>query len=228
MAHRRTNALLRAAGGAYLALSVAQSAAADVAPRLVVHAGLRAPVQVERTERYLSRLEALLGERGPARVEYFRYETTDEVGRATGIRALGVTFVKMGQIHSTLAFHPHELVHVVAGPMGDPGTFFQEGLAVALGDEGRWNGRAVDAMAKRVVRGGELSRLVDAFDSIDPDVAYPAAGSFVASLIRGHGIASVAAFFRACHGSVASRDRAFEASFGLTLDQALVAWAARL
>jgi hypothetical protein len=207
---------------------MAGSAAADGGSRVVVHACLRTPVQVERTERYLSRIEALLGERGPARVEYYRYETPDELGRATGIRALGVTFAKTGEVHSTLPFHPHELVHVVAGQMGNPGTFFQEGLAVALGDQGRWNGRAVDAMAKPIARSGGLSRLVDGFDSMDPDVAYPAAGSFVAALIRSHGIASVAAFFRACQGSVASRDRAFEASFGLTLDQALAAWAARL
>jgi hypothetical protein len=207
---------------------MAGDALAQERARVFVHARPGDPVQVERTERYLSRIEGLLGQRVPTRVEYYRYESSEEVAQATGIRALGVTFAKSGEIHSTLPFHPHELVHVVAGQMGDPGTFFQEGLAVALGDGGRWNGRGVDRLARPVARSGGLSRLIAEFDSADPDVAYPAAGSFVAALIRVHGMERVAAFFRACDGSVASRDRAFEASFGLTLDQATFAWAAGL
>lgn len=196
--------------------------------RFSVYGRGREPVQVERTERYLSRIECLLGHRVLARVKYYRYETSDELARATGIYAAGLTFPKGSEIHSTLRFHAHEIVHLVSGQMGNPGTFFQEGLAVAVGDEGRWNGRSVDTLAKRFARSGALPQLIRDFDSVDPELAYPTAGSFVAWLIRVRGIASVAAFFRACDGGGASRERAFEASFGLTLERAGEAWAARL
>jgi hypothetical protein len=196
--------------------------------RFSIHARGREPVQVERSESYLSRIEGLLGQRVLGRVTYYRYDTSEELARATGMYAVGVTFVKSREIHSTLSFHPHEIVHLVSGQLGNPGTFFHEGLAVALGDEGRWNGRNVHTLAKPVARSRGLTRLIRDFESVDPEVAYPAAGSFVASLIRAHGIASVATFFRACNGSAASREQAFEASFGLTLDQAANAWASGL
>jgi hypothetical protein len=93
---------------------------------------------------------------------------------------------------------------------------------VAVGNEGRWNGQDVNKLAKAAAGRAPLSKLVAGFDRIDPEVGYPVAGSFVASLIKAHGIAKVAAFFRACSSETV--DAAFLATFDQSLDAAGSAW----
>jgi hypothetical protein len=181
-------------------------------------------IDVSRTERFLEKLERLLGQRVEGRVEYYRHGSPEEIAAFTGTYAAGLTSAR--QIHSTQEFHAHEIVHLVAGGMGDPGGFFHEGLAVALGNEGKWHGKDVDALARRWARANSLSRLVAAFDRMDPQESYPVAGSFVGRLIEVHGIGKVAEFFRAAKG--ASATAAFEATFGTTLDEAGREWAQRL
>lgn len=186
----------------------------------------RQKVDVEKSERYLARIQAQLGHRVSGRAEYYRYETPQEIAAGTGTWAEGVTFARAGQIHSTQEFHAHEIVHLVAGQMGNPGAFFHEGLAVALGNEGRWRGKDVDDLARPTARRVPLSTIVDGFARLEADVSYPAAGSFVAKLIARHGIEKVAAFFRACDGR--NTADAFARTFGVTLDEAGAAWAASL
>jgi hypothetical protein len=178
-----------------------------------------AKVDAQRTERYVEQLEGLLGHRVNGSVEYYRYDNAQEIAAGTGTFADGVTFPAGHQVHSTLPFHAHELVHLVAGQLGNPGAFFQEGLAVALGDGGRWRGRKVDAVAKGSAEARRpLSQLAAGFDTLDPEVAYPLAGSFVAHLISQHGLQKVADFFRA----------AFAEVFGQGLDEAGQRWLGNL
>jgi hypothetical protein len=187
-----------------------------------------AKVDAARTERYVEQLEGLFGQRLAGSAEYYRYDSAQEVAVGTGTFAEGVTFPAGQQVHSTLAFHPHELVHLVAGQLGQPGAFFQEGLAVALGDGGRWRGHKVDGVAKRAAESRRpLSQLVAGFDALDPEVAYPVAGSFVGQLIARHGLPQVAEFFRKCaRGSDAQA--AFAEVFGRSLDEAGRSWIANL
>jgi len=180
-------------------------------------------VAAQRGEEYLERVERVLGQPFIGRAEYYRYRGPEEIAASIGVYASGVTFPLTAQIHSTQAFHPHEIVHLVAGQLGDPGPFFHEGLAVAIGGEG--------------TDGGDLHRLVRAklssydmpsllrFRQIHPTVAYPVAGSFVATLIKRHGIPKVVEFFRAC-ASERDRDEAFASTFGQTIGDAWKAWAA--
>ena len=67
----------------------------------------------------------------------------------------------------------------------------------------------------------------DRFDALDPAVAYPLAGSFVGHLVRTYGVPRVAAFFRASGYSGVPRAAAFQETFGVSLDEAGVSWAAR-
>jgi len=183
-------------------------------------------IEAAKSERYLSQIQSLLGQNVSGRAEYYRYETAQELAAGTGTYAEGVTFARAGQIHSTQDFHAHEIVHLVAGQMGNPGAFFHEGLAVALGNGGRWHGKDVHKLARDAARRSSLSALVAGFARLDADTAYPVAGSFVASLIEQHGIAKVSEFFRACTG--ANTADAFARTFGRTLDQAGEGWAASL
>jgi hypothetical protein len=183
-------------------------------------------VDSSRSEAFLLKVSQLLGQNVEGRAEYFRYSTPEQVAVGTGTYADGLTFPETHQIHSTQDFHAHEIVHLVAGSLGRPGTFFQEGLAVALGNEGRWNGKKVDAIAKPAARRVHVSALVSGFDRMDPQDAYPLAGSFVARLIKTHGIEAVTRFFRACKGN--NTEAAFASAFGQSLDAAGTDWAQSL
>lgn len=185
-------------------------------------------VDSQKTERYLAQVEQLLGQQVEGRAEYYRYASAQELAAGTGTYAAGLTLAHSGQIHSTQAFHAHEIVHLVAGQMGNPGVFFQEGLAVAIGNEAKWQGKDVDSLARKVAGGGKLSAYVARFDAVDADTAYAVAGSFVNHLIKAHGIAKVAEFFRACGATAGNPSAAFARTFGQSLDEAGAAWAASL
>lgn len=185
-------------------------------------------VDARRSERYLAEVETALGHAFSGRAEYYRYGSAQELAAVTGTYASGVTFSQSREIHSTEEFHAHEIVHLVAGQLGDPGAFFQEGLAVALGNRGRWRGKAVDDLARSAARRLDLPRLLARFESVEADLAYPVAGSFVSSLLRKHGASRVADFFRACGPSGADRDAAFLGTFGESLEEATTSWLATL
>jgi hypothetical protein len=179
-------------------------------------------VDSARVERRVEELADLLGQPLGQRVSYYRYDTAQELAAGTGHYAAGVTFPGTAEVHSTEAFHDHELVHVVAGQLGDPGTFFQEGLAVAIGNGGRWQGRPVDRVAQAHSH-ADVEGMMAAFDRFDAAVAYPVAGSFVKHLIRTHGLPRVASFFRACPPGT-DIGRAFARTFGHSLAEAAAAW----
>jgi hypothetical protein len=186
-------------------------------------------VDAQKTEQYVAKVEELLGQRLSGRADYYRYSSAEEIQFATGQYAAGLTVATSGpgQIHSMKAFHPHEIVHLVAEQLGNPGTFFHEGLAVAIGDEAKWGGKSVNAIAKDMVKAGtSVSALVAQFDRMDPQRAYPVAGSFVAFLIKTQGIAKTAQFFRACSGG--NTATAFHHTFGLSMDEAGAGWVATL
>jgi hypothetical protein len=181
-------------------------------------------VDAQKVERYLGQVQQLLGHKVSSKADYYRYGTAQEVAAGTGTYAVGVTLP--GQIHSTEAFHAHEIVHLVAREMGNPGVFFQEGLAVALGNEAKWNGKDVSKLARPYAKVA-IAKLVAGFTAMDADAAYPVAGSFVSSLIKAHGVEKVAEFFRSCR-SEKELQGAFARTFGQSLDEAGAAWASSL
>jgi hypothetical protein len=89
-------------------------------------------------------LAGLLGLSSVPHAELYRYERAEDVAAVTGQYVGGVTYPALRQVHSTEGSLNHEMVHLVAAQLGDPGTFFQEGLAVALGDRGRLGGRKAE------------------------------------------------------------------------------------
>ena len=183
-------------------------------------------IDVHEVERSLWKIQRLLGQELPGPAEYYRYGTPQEVAAHLGEYATGVTLGSLRQIHTVRREgHLHEIVHLVAAQLGDPGPFFQEGLAVALSGT-KWRGRALSGVRLPAAWPRQkLSVLAARFERLPPETAYPVAGSFVASLIKTHGVARVAAFFRACGGAGAPKDDAFRATFGESLDEAGAAWA---
>jgi hypothetical protein len=196
-------------------------------PRFAFYSRGDAKVNVAAPEKQLARVESLLGQKISGPVEYFQYDRAEDIAAATGRYAGGVFYNQLRQIHTTSAANHHELVHVVAFELGDPGPFFQEGLAVVLGDGGRYRGAPVDRVAKPAAKAKPLAALIASFDAKDPGEGYAVAGSFVSFLIKRHGLDKVTHFFRACSGGRGTA-AAFEAIFGQTLENTGADWARSL
>ena len=194
--------------------------------RILLYSRPNRDVDVTRLERSLSRVEQLLGQRFAGRLVYYHYDCREEVAFATGHYADGVTFADLAEVHAVDRVTEHELVHAVAWQLGNPGSFFQEGLAVALGDRGKWWGKDVNKAARKVAVETGLSALIARFNAAEPGDGYFVAGSFVSWLVEHHGIARVGEFFRSCDG--ANTGAAFARVFGQTVDEAGTSWRATL
>ena len=125
-------------------------------------------------------------------------------GPRTSGRDREASLGRLRQIHTVRDCHLHEIVHLVAAQIGDPGPFFQEGLAVALSGS-KWRGQTLTgwpAPSGRPCAGNPPRPSLRALRAAaSPTSAYPLAGSFVAFLIKTHGVSRVGGFFRACGGS---------------------------
>ena len=199
---------------------------AATTPHFLFYSRNGEPIDVHEVERSLWKVQRLLGQELPGQAEYYRYGTPQEVAANLGEYATGVTLGSLRQIHTVRReSHMHEIVHLVAAQLGDPGPFFHEGLAVALSGPS-WRGRTLSRVRLPASwRRQKLSTLADRFETLSPEAAYPVAGSFVAFLIKAYGVSRVAAFFRASGSAGAPRDEIFRATFGVGLDQAGTAWA---
>jgi hypothetical protein len=178
-------------------------------------------VDTAKVEKRVGELERLFGQPLTGQASYYRYSTAQEVAAGTGHYAAGVTLYETNEIHSTEPCHDHELVHLVAGRLGTPGAFFEEGLAVAVGNHGVWQGRSADKVAKASTAG--IAQMVADFDRYEPASAYAVAGSFVGYLVRTQGVEQVTKFFRACTKGV-DTPAAFVATFGGSLEAVSAQW----
>ena len=187
-------------------------------------------VDVRRNEEFLARLFSLFGP-APAgwRVEYYRHASVADLERRIGFAAYGVTDLEALRIDSVHDYHPHELVHAVAGRLGQPPLLFTEGLAVALSAQGLWRGRDMDALAREhMVAGGSLDRLLRTFAEQDPDRDYAVAGSFVAFLLDRGGIEPLVRFLAGCGRDPGRYEAALRAAYGHGLADLEFEWLRRL
>jgi hypothetical protein len=182
------------------------------------------PVDIHKIEKFLVSLEQTLGHELAGQAQYFRYERPEDIAAATGSYAAGLTYAGAREIHTTERFHAHEVVHLLASQIGDPGPFFREGLAVALGDEGKWQGKSVHRLAKDYARSLTLRGLMAGFGGIDPQRAYPVAGSFVSFLIQKHGVLKVKELFASASRLRGDETAKFASVFGQSLEDAEAEW----
>lgn len=188
----------------------------------------RLKVDAEEAERCLRELSALLGQPIEGQAEFFRHERAEDVAVYTGVYASGFAEQGGARLHSVLPNHPHEIVHLVAFRLGLPGDFFQEGLAVALGDRGKVGGVSAKRVAKTALARCRAMTVVTGFREVDATTAYAVAGAFVEHLISTRGVAKIVEFFRACPDGPGHRDAAFARVFGRSLDAELADWTGTL
>jgi len=183
---------------------------------------------VARSERFLAEVERTLGHDVSGRADYFLVEHPSDIFAATGLYTDGVTDLEAGAIMSVRGFHPHELVHRVAAELGNPGLFFHEGLAVALGEKGKLGGKDVDRLARRALERRSFEAFLVAFSNQPREEAYAVAGSFVRHLLSRYSARQVAEYFKACGRQGRPCSSAFSRVFGASFDEAVVSWRERI
>jgi hypothetical protein len=188
----------------------------------------RLKVEADKAEQFLREISTLLQQPVEERTEFFRHERPEDIAAYTGVYSTGFAELGGPSIHSVLPYHPHEIVHIVAFRIGRPGDFFQEGLAVALGDGGKIHGQRVDRIAKQALTRTSAGDFVTRFRDVDPTAAYAVAGSFVTHLIETHGLPKVVELFKACPNAPSQCEAAFAGVFGRPLTAELAAWTAAL
>jgi hypothetical protein len=183
-------------------------------------------IDVHEVERTLWKVQRLLGQELPGPAEYYRYGTPQEVAADLGEYATGVTLGSLRQIHTVRReCHLHEIVHLVAAQLGDPGPFFQEGLAVALSGS-KWRGQALSGhRLPASLRRQKISTLAARFETLPPDGRVSGRGLVrvlpdqVVRRVPRRGVLSRLRPLRSAEG------RGLPATFGEGLDQAGAAWA---
>jgi hypothetical protein len=218
---------LLAAAGALEAAPLAGFTRVAESTHFVHFAHGSAKTNIKSREAQVARLEAALDVDIQGKIEYYAHERPEDIQAATGRYAAGYFFPTLGQIHATADAENHEIVHLVSHELGDPGPFFNEGLAVSLGNGDRFGGWPVDRVARNVLKRVSPEALEARFSSLQTSwEAVATAGSFVKWLGKRHGLPRVAQFFRASGRS--GRPAAFEATFGQSLSNELQAWARSL
>ncbi len=163
-------------GSAFLCVLAAASAGAEPArgfqlaaqtTHFLFYSRNGEPIDVHEVERSLWKVQRLLGQELPGPAEYYRYGTPQEVAADLGEYATGVTLGSLRQIHTVRReCHLHEIVHLVAAQLGDPGPFFQEGLAVALSGPS-WRGQTLSGLRLPAsLRRQKVSALAARFESL--------------------------------------------------------------
>jgi hypothetical protein len=182
-------------------------------------------VDVRRTEEFLDRLFSLFGGAPRAwHLDYYRHASVAGLSNKIGFAAFGVTDIQAQRIDSVREYHPHELVHAVAGRLGQPPVMFTEGLAVALAAGGRWRGRDIDVVGREYLAArGSLDRLLRTFAEEDPERDYAVAGSFVAYLLDRGGIEPAVTFLAGC-SDPGRYEQALRRAYGAGLAELEFAW----
>jgi len=174
-------------------------------------------VDVARTEEFLASLEQQFGLASQGKSTFSRYRNTETMLQATGYNATGVTLPRRSEVHSTLAFHPHELVHLAARGAGNPGVVFSEGLAVVIGDGGKVQGRHVQSLSGEEAGRHTYQQVADLFHlgGAGPD-EYRVAGAFVIYLEGLSSRTALLRFFAACPRTTQAA-AAFTTEFGASI-----------
>lgn len=202
-------------------------------------------IEADRQEAFHAWAVARLGVTVPAKIDYHKYVSREDMGAHTGrYNTNGYAEPERFAIHTLWPFDNHETVHVYSALIGRPSDFFNEGIAVAFQTDplnGRFepafNGLGVHDAARQYRATGQLvlplSRIVvtNDFRAIgDSVLAYREAGSFVAFLIERRGIDGVRRVFQTStrDDSLPTIRERFQGALGVSLEQAEAEWLAFL
>ena len=186
-----------------------------------------------------------LGVQLPQKIEYFKYQSRQDMGDHTGhYNTNGFAEPALFEIHTLWSIDNHEVVHIYTALVGRPSDFFNEGIAVAFQTnpatsqfESVFNGLEVHQACRQYLQSGTLvvplDRVMatDGFRAVsDQTLSYRQAGSFMRFVLDRYGIPRTLDFFRASSrtDNVATIKARFQAAFGVPIETAESDWLAML
>jgi len=182
-----------------------------------------------------------LGVHLPQKIEYYKYQTRQNMGDHTGNYSTnGFAEPSRFEIHTLWPTDNHEVVHIYTSLVGRPSDFFNEGIAVAFQTdpaagnfESVFNGQQVHQACQQYLQLGTLvvplDRVVQTTDFravSDQVLSYREAGSFVRFAIDSYGTDRVLEFFRISgrDDSLATIKQRFSTAVGVPFDTAGTQW----
>ena len=182
-----------------------------------------------------------LGVHVPQKIEYYKYQTRQNMGDHTGNYSTnGFAEPSRFEIHTLWATDNHEVVHIYTSLVGRPSDFFNEGIAVAFQTnpaagnfESVFNGQQVHQACQQYLQLGTLvvplDRVVQTSDFraiSDSVLSYREAGSFMRFAVDIYGTDRVLEFFRISgrDDSLATIKQRFATAVGVSMDTAEAAW----
>ncbi len=199
-------------------------------------------VDVPYTEAFYAWVSGRLSVDLESRIQYLKFQSAEQQQSLTGYAGNALAFPWADTICTIWPRDNHEITHVLTYRLGAPTDLFNEGMAVAnqvdpLHDSYTpvWNVTAVHSCAKDLLLAGQLPTLasigeMNAFRAADPNLAYPAAGSFVEHLLEQYGMAATLRLFTETSWQDAwdATSIGFERVFGISPETAEQDWRAFL
>ena len=202
-------------------------------------------VDADWQETYHAWATARLGVRLPQKIEYYKYQSRQDMGNHTGNYGTnGFAEPARFELHTLWPTDNHEVVHIYTALVGRPSDFFNEGIAVAFQTnpatsrfESVFNGQEVHQACAQYLQNGTLVvplnriLLTNDFRAIgDSVLSYREAGSFLRFMIDRYSLERVLEFFRISSrtDSIATISARFQTALGVSIEDAEAAWLAML
>jgi hypothetical protein len=198
-------------------------------------------VDAEWQERYHQWAVARLGVHVPQKIEYFKYQSRQDMGDHTGkYNTNGFAEPNVFELHTLWPTDNHEVVHIYTALVGRPSDFFNEGIAVAFQSnpaasqfDSVFNGQEVHQACRQYLQAGTLvvplDRVITTSDFravTDTTLSYREAGSFMRFVLDRYGMLRTLEFFRASssNDSIATIKTRFQAAFGVPIETVESDW----
>ncbi|TAK13307.1 MAG: hypothetical protein EPO35_10470 [Acidobacteria bacterium] len=202
-------------------------------------------VDAEWQQNYHAWATARLGVQLPRKIEYYKYQSRQNMGEHTGkYNTNGFAEPSTFEIHTLWPTDNHEVVHIYTALVGRPPDFFNEGIAVAFQTDPAkglfdsvFNGVEVHQACRQYLQAGTLvvplDRVIGTSDFrgiTDSTLSYREAGSFMRFVLDRYGVSRTLDFFRASTSTdgIETMKARFQAALGEPLATAEGAWLAML
>jgi len=162
-------------------------------------------------------------------INYFFYPDSSALYEAVGSTGPKKSYWDSREVHSIFPVDDHEIVHILTNPYGILPFGLTEGTAFYL--IGTYKGKPVQLLAHELLLEDRLPPIQSvinpfAMRQLDPDLAIPAAATFVGFLVEFSGPQRYLDLHAAANNirSQEEFDKAFEKVYGHTLGEAEAAW----
>lgn len=187
-----------------------------------------------RREQTLKEICDFLGVSFSGRINFFLFPDAPSKRWCMSHQGDGLAFdTTIAEIYNedTRVDPAHEITHIIASQIGNPPALLNEGLAVYMQSDHKWNDEDVDVTASKLLREAKLVPLNELIkrneigsQPDDGEVAYPQSASFVKFIIDRYGRQQFLKLYGKLKIGAEDNVARFKETFGVDLDTAEQEW----